>query len=133
LAIALAHDSGPRRFGLGPVGFGRLSGWTRDHISAAVPVFLKSCARFLNRADVAPLDAVAATSAYVPYVESSVTLPYINASVALGNPVIKGNVYYPVHNSNFRQWAIRHRRGGDFVVYSDRRYVPVVPSITIDL
>jgi membrane-bound lytic murein transglycosylase A len=61
LAIALAHDSGPRRFGLGPVGFGRLSGWTRDHISAAVPVFLKSCARFKNRADVAPLDAVAAS------------------------------------------------------------------------
>jgi hypothetical protein len=82
---------------------------------------------------VIPLDAVAANSPYIPYVESSVTLPYVNAAVAVGNPVIKGNVYYPVHNSDFRQWASKHHRGGDFVIYSDRRYVPVVPPITIDL
>jgi membrane-bound lytic murein transglycosylase A len=31
----------------------------QDHISAAVPGFLKSCARFLTRPDMAPLDAVA--------------------------------------------------------------------------
>jgi peptidoglycan lytic transglycosylase A len=61
LSIALAHDSSPRRFGLEPTGFDRLSGWTQDHISAAVPVFLKSCARFLSRADAVPLDAVAAS------------------------------------------------------------------------
>lgn len=73
---------------------------------------------------VIPLDAVAATSPYIPYIESSVTL---------GDPVIKGNVYYPVHNSDFRRWSAKHHRGGDFVVYSDRRYVPVVPPITIDL
>jgi hypothetical protein len=82
---------------------------------------------------VIPLDAVAATSPYIPHVESSVTLPYIDASVALGNPVIKGNVYYPVHNSDFRQWAIKHQRGGDFVIYSDRRFVPLVPPIKIYL
>jgi membrane-bound lytic murein transglycosylase A len=61
LAIALGHDSGPRGFGISPVEFGRLSGWGDDHISAAVPVFLKSCARLLTRADAAPLDAVAAS------------------------------------------------------------------------
>jgi membrane-bound lytic murein transglycosylase A len=59
LAIALAHDSGPKRFSLEPVGFDRLSGWMQDHISAAVPVFLKSCARFSTRANAAPLDPVA--------------------------------------------------------------------------
>jgi membrane-bound lytic murein transglycosylase A len=59
LAIALTHDSGPRRFSLDPVGFDGLSGWMQDHISAAVPVFLKSCARFSTRADAAPLDAAA--------------------------------------------------------------------------
>jgi membrane-bound lytic murein transglycosylase A len=59
LALALTHDSGPRRFVLEPVGFDRLSGWMQDHVSAAVPVFLKSCARFLTRADLASLDAVA--------------------------------------------------------------------------
>jgi membrane-bound lytic murein transglycosylase A len=58
-AIALTHDSGPQRFSLEPVGFGRLSGWMQDHISAAVPAFLKSCARFSTRADAAALDAVA--------------------------------------------------------------------------
>jgi membrane-bound lytic murein transglycosylase A len=61
LSIALAHDSGPRRFSLEPTCFDRLSGWTQDHIAAAVPVFLKSCARFLTRADAVPLDAVAAS------------------------------------------------------------------------
>ncbi|AOI79774.1 DUF6402 family protein [Burkholderia sp. NRF60-BP8] len=82
---------------------------------------------------VIPLDAVAATSPYVPYLESPVSLPYLNTSVTLGNPVIRGNLYHPVHNSDFRQWAIRHHRGGDFVIYSDRRYVPVVPPIEIYL
>jgi membrane-bound lytic murein transglycosylase A len=59
LAIALTQDSGPRRFSLEPVAFDRLSGWMQDHISAAVPGFLKSCDRFLTRADSAPLDTVA--------------------------------------------------------------------------
>jgi membrane-bound lytic murein transglycosylase A len=58
-AVSLTHDSGPKRFSLEPVGFDRLSGWMQDHISAAVPVFLRSCARFLTRADAAPLDSVA--------------------------------------------------------------------------
>jgi membrane-bound lytic murein transglycosylase A len=57
--ITLTYDSGPRRFSIEPVGFDRLSGWMQDHISATVPVFLKSCARFLTRGDVAPLDSVA--------------------------------------------------------------------------
>lgn len=78
---------------------------------------------------VVPLDAVAAVSPYIPYVESSLTLPYIDESVALGNPVIKGNVYYPIHNSDFRRWAIKHQRRGDFVVYSDRRFIPVAPPV----
>jgi membrane-bound lytic murein transglycosylase A len=61
LAVALGRDSGPRRFSLEPVGFGQLSGWTQDHNSAAIPGFLKSCARVSTRADAAPLDAVAAS------------------------------------------------------------------------
>jgi peptidoglycan lytic transglycosylase A len=58
ILIALGRDSGPRRFGLEPTLFDRLSGWTDDRISEAVPVFLKSCARFLGRADSEPFDAV---------------------------------------------------------------------------
>ena len=75
-----------------------------------------------NGVIVIPLDAVAETSPYIPYIDSPVTL---------GDPLVKGNVYYPVYNSDFRQWAIKHQRGGDFVTYSDRRYVPVVPPIRI--
>ncbi|KWF90720.1 hypothetical protein WL93_14840 [Burkholderia diffusa] len=40
--------------------------------------------------------------------------------VKLGNPRIKGNVYYPVRNADFRNWQMKHRRGGDFMIYSDR-------------
>jgi hypothetical protein len=82
---------------------------------------------------VMPLDAAAAISSYIPYIETPITLPYIDASVTIGNPVIKGNVYYPVHNSDFRQWAIKHQQGGDFVVFSDRRFVPVAPPVKVYL
>ena len=34
-----------------------LSGWADDRLSAAIPAFLKSCARFLTRADTAAFDA----------------------------------------------------------------------------
>ncbi|MGF6965237.1 hypothetical protein OKW43_002242 [Paraburkholderia sp. WC7.3g] len=77
-----------------------------------------------NGVIVMPLDGIAAASRYIPYVESPVTL---------GDPVIKGQVYYPIHNSDFRQWAIRHQRGGDFIIYSDRRFVPLFPPIVLYL
>ncbi|WP_434108934.1 DUF6402 family protein [Paraburkholderia caffeinilytica] len=73
---------------------------------------------------VIPLDGIAATSPYIPYVESPVTI---------GNPVIKGEVYYPIHNRDFRQWQIKHQRGGDFIVFTDRRFVPVIPPIRVHL
>ena len=81
LAIVLTHDSGRRRFSLEPVSFYGLSGWTQDHVSAAVSVFLKSCARFLTRTDVAPLDAVAVSvdfgrvGDWRPLCESAEALP----------------------------------------------------------
>ena len=59
MLITLAHDGGPRRFGLEPTGFDRLTGWRQDHVSEAVPVFLKSCLRFLSRSDSALLDPLA--------------------------------------------------------------------------
>lgn len=73
---------------------------------------------------VIPLDSVAALSSHIPYVESPVTI---------GNPIIKDEVHYPIHNRDFRQWAIRHQRGGDFVVFSDRRYVPIFPPVRMYL
>ncbi|MBC8722507.1 hypothetical protein F6X37_13110 [Paraburkholderia sp. 31.1] len=58
---------------------------------------------------------------------------YFSYPVALGNPKVRGNVYYPVHNKDFREWAIRHQRGGDFVIYSDRKLVRIDPPIKVYL
>lgn len=71
---------------------------------------------------VVPLDEVASFSSLIPYLDSPITV---------GNPVIKGEVYYPIHNSDFRDWAIKHQRGGDFIIFSDRRFVPIIPPITL--
>jgi membrane-bound lytic murein transglycosylase A len=59
LTLVLGRDTGPVRFTVVAVGFDRLSGWDEDRVSAAVPVFVKSCARFLSRADTMALDATA--------------------------------------------------------------------------
>lgn len=58
---------------------------------------------------------------------------YRSYSVRMGNPEVKGNVYYPVHNKDFREWALKHQRGGDFIVYSDYRFVPIYPPIKVRL
>ncbi len=52
----MARDIGPPRLTLERVSFARLAGWRRDNVAAAVPPFLKSCARFLSRPDAAPFD-----------------------------------------------------------------------------
>ncbi|MBB5398810.1 DUF6402 family protein [Paraburkholderia youngii] len=58
---------------------------------------------------------------------------YFSYPVALGNPKVNGNVYYPVHNKDFREWSIKHQRGGDFVIYSDRKFVRIDPPIKVYL
>ncbi|RQS19690.1 DUF6402 family protein [Burkholderia sp. Bp8998] len=74
----------------------------------------------------------------VPYSVASSLLnseyvPYVKYAVARGNPFAKGNVYYPVENRDFRRWSEIHNRGGDFIIYSDKRYVPLSPFIKIHL
>jgi membrane-bound lytic murein transglycosylase A len=54
LAAGLVRDAGPSRLSLRPVGFDQLAGWADDRPAAALPVLLKSCGRFLTRADAAP-------------------------------------------------------------------------------
>ncbi|SDE45456.1 hypothetical protein SAMN05421548_1515 [Paraburkholderia lycopersici] len=39
-----------------------------------------------GRARLVPLDAIAATSPYIPYEKSPIVLPYINAPISIGNP-----------------------------------------------
>jgi membrane-bound lytic murein transglycosylase A len=57
--ITLSRDTGPARFTLVPTSYDRLSGWAADRLSGAIPAFLKSCEKFLNRKDSAALDIVA--------------------------------------------------------------------------
>jgi membrane-bound lytic murein transglycosylase A len=58
LAIGLTRDAGPPRLSLARVGFAALSGWSADDLAAALPAFLKSCARFVNDRDAAPFGPV---------------------------------------------------------------------------
>ncbi len=51
MAIGLARDTGPPRLTLTSVGFDRLAGWADDGVAAALPGFVKSCARYLGKAD----------------------------------------------------------------------------------
>ncbi len=53
--------------------------------------------------------------------------------VAVGDARVSGNVHYAVRNSSFRRWQEIHHRGGDFMVYSDYRYVTLRQPIEIDL
>ncbi|MBP0609731.1 MULTISPECIES: DUF6402 family protein [Burkholderia] len=74
----------------------------------------------------------------VPYSAAAAFLnsehvPYVKYAVARGNPFIKGNVYYPVENIDFRRWSEMHGRGGDFIIYSDKKYIPISPFIKIRL
>jgi membrane-bound lytic murein transglycosylase A len=56
--VGVARDTGPPRLTLNPVAFDRLAGWADDRIAAALPAFLKSCARFLSKADEAPFGPI---------------------------------------------------------------------------
>ncbi len=67
------------------------------------------------------MDALNISSFYYPY------------PVARGDMRERGNIFYPVHNKDFRQWALRHNRGGDFIFFSDRKYVRLQNPIKVIL
>ncbi|MGV2289830.1 DUF6402 family protein [Trinickia sp. YCB016] len=56
---------------------------------------------------------------------------WIDYPVAIGDVRVRDNVYYPVRNSSFREWQRRHHRGGDFVAYSDYRFIKLHQPIEI--
>lgn len=58
-------------------------------------------------------------------------IPWPDYPVAVGDIRVRGNVYYPVRNSSFRRWQRIHGRGGDFIVYSDYRFVTLPQPIEI--
>lgn len=58
-------------------------------------------------------------------------IPWPDYPVSIGNARVRGNVHYAVRNSSFREWQKIHRRGGDFIVYSDYRVVTLSQPIEI--
>jgi membrane-bound lytic murein transglycosylase A len=57
LVLGLREDLGPPQLTLSSSDFAALAGWQQDRVAAAVPAFLRSCARFLAWPDVASFDA----------------------------------------------------------------------------
>ncbi|MDR5740577.1 MULTISPECIES: DUF6402 family protein [unclassified Caballeronia] len=53
-------------------------------------------------------------------------------AVTVGDPRKRGNVYYPVYNSSYREWQRAHKRGGDFVIFSDYQTVKLNPPIKVN-
>lgn len=58
LTVGLARDAGPPRLELTPVGFDRLDGWAEDRAAAALPAFLRSCARLASALDTRPFGPI---------------------------------------------------------------------------
>jgi membrane-bound lytic murein transglycosylase A len=56
VALYLLRPPPPPRLTLTPGRFEDLPGWRDDHVAAAIPPFLRSCAHHLGKADDAPLD-----------------------------------------------------------------------------
>jgi hypothetical protein len=62
-------------------------------------------------------------------------LPWLDYPVTAGNSAESlyqpGKVYYPVRNLSFRDWQLRHRRGGDFIIYSDWKSIRLEKPIRV--
>ncbi|WP_420996880.1 DUF6402 family protein [Cupriavidus sp. 30B13] len=46
---------------------------------------------------------------------------WLMSPVARWGMVSSDMVYYPVRNKDYRAWQLKHRQGGDLIIYSDRR------------
>ncbi|WP_211461389.1 DUF6402 family protein [Collimonas silvisoli] len=45
----------------------------------------------------------------------------------------KNYIFYPVFNSDFRKWQMKHKRGWDFLIYPDRKIVYLDNPIVVEL
>ncbi len=46
---------------------------------------------------------------------------------------VEDMIYYPVRNRSFRNWQSKHQQGGDFIAYSDIRWVNLSTAIRVQL
>jgi hypothetical protein len=58
---------------------------------------------------------------------------YAESAIAVADPQVRGNTYFPIWNSNFREWQLHHHRGGDFLIFSDYTAVKLSQPIQVPL
>jgi hypothetical protein len=58
---------------------------------------------------------------------------YADSAIAVGDPRVRGSMYYPIWNKSFREWQRIHHRGGDFVILSDIKAVRLEQPIRVTL
>jgi len=51
------------------------------------------------------------------------TADWLMYPVARGGVISDSTVYYPVRNKDYREWQLKHKQGGDLVLYSDRKII----------
>lgn len=53
--------------------------------------------------------------------------------VDLVGKLLGRDVYYPVRNRDFREWRTKKGRGGDFLIFSDRKLIKLETPIAVEL
>ncbi|MGV2288021.1 DUF6402 family protein [Trinickia sp. YCB016] len=48
-------------------------------------------------------------------------------------PLSERSVYYPIRNRDFRAWQQKHQQGGDFLIYSDKKFIRLEKPIIVEL
>ena len=71
--------------------------------------------------------------AVVPTHQLAPVSAWLDFPVVDGDIYEKGSVLYPVKNEDYRQWRQKNNRGGDFMIYSDRKNVRLDSPITVAL
>jgi len=66
-------------------------------------------------------------------IESQVFVDDFGKPIDIAQGMQERNVYYPVRNRDYRQWRACHKRGGDFVVYTDLRRIKLTTPIVLQL
>lgn len=60
------------------------------------------------------------------------TADWLNYTVARAGVVSKNTVYYPIRNRDYRDLQLRHKQGGDLVLYSNLYRVPLYPPKVLE-
>jgi len=71
--------------------------------------------------------------AIVPLHEAAAlaNIGWLDYAVTQGDVHAKDAVLYPVKNSDFRAWQLKHNQGGDFIIYTDTLVVKLDTPITV--